>query len=75
MQTAEKKLETLNAALAVLDTKLAEPELYMRDPAGAQKVQLERGQLAKQLSAAEDEWLAATEAYELAEQETAALSI
>ncbi len=67
MQTAETRMESLIADIARLDTVLADPELYTRDAAKAQKLSMERGQQAKSLVLAEETWLAATEAYEAAE--------
>jgi ATP-binding cassette subfamily F protein 3 len=43
---------------------LADPALYATDPGRAQNAAQQRGQFVKQLSEAEDSWLAATEAYE-----------
>ena len=71
MQTAEKTVEKLNADLARLDAALADPELYAKDAARAQKLLVERGQLAKKLTEVEDAWLEATDAYETALAETA----
>ena len=70
MQTAEKAVERLTAELAKLDEKLASPDLYA-DNAKATQVTFERGQTAKRLAEAEDAWLAATAAYEDAEEQTA----
>ena len=72
MQAAEKRLEVLTADVARLDAALADPALYARDAAKAQKFVLERGQQGKALAAAEEAWLAATEAYETAEAEALA---
>ncbi len=66
MQTAERDVERLTADIARLDSRLADPDLYTRDDGAAQKLNMERGQLSKQLEAAEEVWLAATEAYEQA---------
>ncbi len=67
VQTAEKRMETLAAEIARLDVTLADPDLYTRDSAKAQRLVLERGQKAKALAEAEEAWLAATEAFEAAE--------
>jgi ATP-binding cassette subfamily F protein 3 len=66
MQAAEKKVETIGADIRRLDQKLADPQLYAKDPAAAQSAAIERGQLAKRLSEAEEAWLIASEAYEAA---------
>jgi len=64
MQAAEKRVEKLAKDIAALDAILADPALYTKDPARAQSAAQQRGQFSKDLSAAEDLWLAATEAYE-----------
>jgi ATP-binding cassette subfamily F protein 3 len=66
MQVAEKKVETLGADIARLDAKLGDPQLYAKDPSAAQSAAIERGQLVKRLSEAEEAWLIASEAYEAA---------
>jgi ATP-binding cassette subfamily F protein 3 len=66
MQAAEKKVETIGADIARLDAKLGDPQLYAKDPAAAQSAAIERGQLAKRLSEAEEAWLLTSEAYEAA---------
>ena len=71
MQTAEKAVEKLVAELAKLDEVLAAPDLYA-DAAKASRVSQERGLVAKRLAEAEEAWLAATGAYEDAEQATVA---
>jgi len=67
MQTAEKAVERLAHDLARLDAMLASPDLYA-DAAKASRTSLERGQTAKRLAEAEEAWLAATAAFEDAEQ-------
>jgi len=67
MQDAEKRVEKLTAELAKLDASLGDPALYA-DPQKAQKITLERGQTAKALIAAEENWLTATAAFEEAEK-------
>ena len=69
VQVAEKKMEQLSTEIAKRDAALADPALYTKDPARAQKLSMERGQLAKDLGAAEEAWLVATEAYEAASGE------
>ncbi len=66
MQAAEKSVETLSTQIGKLDALLADPQLYAKDPQRAQSAAVERGQLAKRLSDAEDAWLLASEAYEAA---------
>ena len=60
MQAAEKKVETIGADIARLDAKLADPQFYAKDPSAAQRAAIERGQLAKRLSEAEEAWLTAS---------------
>ena len=67
-QDAEKTMSKLTAEIAKLDKTLGDEKLYTRDPAMAKKLAYDRGRLAKDLVAAENDWLAATEAYEVAEQ-------
>ncbi|WP_439542137.1 ABC-F family ATP-binding cassette domain-containing protein [Hyphomicrobium sp.] len=71
MQTAEKTVEKLAAELARLDAQLAAPDLYA-DAAKATRVSQERGLTAKRLAEVEEAWLAATSAYEDAEQDATA---
>ena len=71
MQAAEKQVEKLHGEIARLDAKLADPQLYAKDPQGAQSAAIERGQLAKKLNDAEEQWLIASEAYEVASAEAA----
>jgi ATP-binding cassette subfamily F protein 3 len=70
VQTAERTVEKITAEIAELDKVLADPQLYVRDPARAQSAGIARGQLVKRLAEAEEGWLAASEAYESASAET-----
>ena len=70
MQMAEKTVERITGEIAKLDKLLADPTLYERDAAGAQAVNIERGQHAKRLAEAEEAWLLASEAYERAAHES-----
>ena len=67
VQTAEKLVAKIAAEIAALDALLADPALYAKDAARAQAAALDRGQLAKKMSDAEEDWLAAADAYEQAE--------
>ena len=71
MQAAEKKIEKISADIARLDAQLADPQLYAKDPSKAQSAAIERGQFAKRLSEAEEAWLIASEAYEVANADAA----
>ncbi|MBU1211399.1 MAG: ATP-binding cassette domain-containing protein [Alphaproteobacteria bacterium] len=64
MTDAEREVNRLTAHIANIDAKLADPDLYASEPDTVQKLSIERGQQAKALAAAEDIWLAATEAFE-----------
>ena len=70
VQTWEKKMETIGKEIARRDTALADTSFYAKDPAGAQRLSLERGLFAKELAAAEEAWLAASEAYDAANTDT-----
>jgi ATP-binding cassette subfamily F protein 3 len=65
-EAAERQVTRLSTEIAQHDSVLADPQLYERDAARAQQIAIARGQLAKQLAAAEDAWLSATDAYEQA---------
>jgi ATP-binding cassette subfamily F protein 3 len=67
MQSAEKSLERIQAEIARIDAALADPALFAKDAAKAKTLTIERGRKAKELGAAEEAWLAATEAFETAE--------
>jgi ATP-binding cassette subfamily F protein 3 len=69
MQGAEKRIEQITAEIARRDAALADQAIYAKDPARAQKLAMERGQLARDLASAEEDWLSATEAYERASQD------
>ncbi|MBS0252304.1 MAG: ABC-F family ATP-binding cassette domain-containing protein [Proteobacteria bacterium] len=64
MQAAEKHVDKLSKEIAALDTLLGDAEIYSSNPQKAQAAAQQRGQFARDLQAAEDAWLAATEAYE-----------
>jgi ATP-binding cassette, subfamily F, member 3 len=67
---AELQMTRLTATIARIDDSLADTGIYAKDPARAQQLTVERGQLAKALADAEEAWLAASEAYEAAMAET-----
>jgi ATP-binding cassette subfamily F protein 3 len=68
MMAAEKEVDKLTAQIEKLDARLADTDLYVREPDTAQQLSVERGQCAKALAMAEDAWLEATENYENAAQ-------
>lgn len=60
----ESRMETLQARLAKLDAALGDPALYDTAPDKAREYARRRGALARELDQAEEDWLAASEAYE-----------
>ncbi len=64
MVEAEKEVNLLTSKIDKLDARLADAELYEREPETAQNLMKERGQCAKALTKAEDAWLMASEAFE-----------
>jgi ATP-binding cassette subfamily F protein 3 len=63
-ESAEARLESLNAVLPKIDAALAEPGLYDRDVNRATKLQRERAALTTAIAEAEKAWLEALERYE-----------
>jgi ATP-binding cassette subfamily F protein 3 len=66
---AETEIERIADRIAAIDAALADGSLYARDTSGVQKLTRERGTLMRQRMAAESAWIAASEAYELAQAE------
>jgi ATP-binding cassette subfamily F protein 3 len=64
---AEAEIERISGRIAAIDSALADGSLYARDASGAQKLTRERGMLMRQRMTAEAAWIAASEAYELAQ--------
>ena len=54
------------ARIAEIDRTLADPQLYVRDPARAAALNKERAETAQALAAAEDRWLTLSSRYESA---------
>jgi len=67
IKAAEKDLAHASAEIDKRENALADPALYTKDPAKATKLTTERAHWVKRKEAAEEEWLAASEAYEAAE--------
>ena len=63
---AEAEIERLSLQIATIDAALADSGLYTRNPAKAQALARERGELARARETAETAWLAASEVYEKA---------
>ena len=60
----EKEMAKLSESLSKLDSQLADPSLYEKDAAKAQKLLLDRAAAAKALSLAEEAWLEKSAEYE-----------
>ena len=69
---AEAEIERLTGKIAAIDASLADGALYAQDAARATALARERGLLERARAAAEAAWLAASEAYEVAEADAAA---
>jgi ATP-binding cassette subfamily F protein 3 len=65
----EKESIRLTEALKVIETGLASPGLYTKDPATAAELSKKRAKAIELLAAAEENWLQAAEAYETAKAE------
>jgi ATP-binding cassette subfamily F protein 3 len=63
---AEAEIERLGREIEAIEAVLADAQLYTRDPARAQALARERGELLRAREKAEAAWLAASEAYEAA---------
>jgi ATP-binding cassette subfamily F protein 3 len=70
IKAAETAIARAEAEIARRDEALADPALYTKDPGKAAKLNQERTRWAEAREAAEEEWLAASEAYEAAEAQT-----
>ena len=64
ISAAEREMERLQAVLSDVDAKLADPNLYARDPGEAQSLGERRDKARSELETAEQVWLEANEAYE-----------
>ena len=71
VQAAEKAIAKAEEEIAQRDAKLADVDLYTSDPAKAAAIAKERARWIEARESAEEEWLAASEAYEAAEAGTA----
>ena len=60
----EKQIDALQKKIAAIDLALGDPAFYEKQAAKAQALTQERGQLAKELKAAEEAWFEASLAYE-----------
>lgn len=57
LETLPKTLDKLRADAAVLEKKIADPNLYAKDPAAFEKASIALGKLHADIDAAEEEWL------------------
>ena len=64
LEAAEQTLARCTAEVADLDKRLAEPQLYVKDPLGAKTLADRRARAQDRLDKAETEWMSAAEAYE-----------
>ncbi|HEX3943541.1 MAG TPA: ABC-F family ATP-binding cassette domain-containing protein [Rhizomicrobium sp.] len=62
----ERHITTVTAELAKLDAALADPLLFIHDPAKGSAVSKKRAEARRKLDAAESRWIAANEQYERA---------
>jgi ATP-binding cassette, subfamily F, member 3 len=65
---AEAEIELLSKRIAAIDRELGDGALYRRDASRAQALARERGGLVRAREGAEAAWIAASEAYEAAQQ-------
>jgi ATP-binding cassette subfamily F protein 3 len=66
LEAAEEVLARVTKEVEALDLQLADPSLYVKDPAKASELGQKRDKLQTRLDAAEAEWMACAEAYEAA---------
>ncbi|MGE0852230.1 MAG: ABC-F family ATP-binding cassette domain-containing protein [Hyphomicrobiaceae bacterium] len=72
---AEAEVTRLAKSIAAIDKMLADSSIYLENPARAQALARERGELGRSQEQAEARWLAASEAYEEAEAEAGAVDM
>ena len=61
---AEAEIERINGIISKIDTALALPDLFTRDPKQAAQLSKARAGAANALQRAEEEWLAASSQYD-----------
>jgi len=69
MEKWEREVARLHSEIETLDTALAIPDLFVKDPAKGEKLSKARGEWAKKLETAEANWMEAAEQYEEASSE------
>ncbi|MGH6871281.1 MAG: ABC-F family ATP-binding cassette domain-containing protein [Rhizomicrobium sp.] len=71
VEIAEGQIATLTAEIRKYDSALADPLLFVKDPAKGSAVSKKRADAVRKLEAAETRWIAANEDYEAAMKEDA----
>ena len=66
IKRAEADMARLGAALTEIDSQLADPQLFVRDPQTAARLAKTRADTAAALATAEEDWLEASASYEAA---------
>jgi ATP-binding cassette subfamily F protein 3 len=66
IDACDARLESLRMALAGLDSLLADPTLFTRDPGKGADLSKRRAEMMRSIEKAEEEWLALSEEYEAA---------
>ena len=69
MEKWEREVARLHGEIETLDTALAIPGLFVKDPAKGEKLAKGRAETARRLEAAEAKWIEAAERYEAAQEE------
>jgi ATP-binding cassette subfamily F protein 3 len=64
IRTIEALIERLRTRIGVIESRLADPALYEKEPAKAAELTRERGELVAKLAAQEDRWLTLSSEYE-----------
>ena len=67
LEAAEQVLARENAALAEIDEALADPALYVKNPAKVAELNARRSRVADRLATAEAAWIALAEEVEMAQ--------
>jgi ATP-binding cassette subfamily F protein 3 len=66
MANAEREMTKLQSRLAELDTALAAPELFVKDPAKGEELSKQRAETLKAIASAETRWVEAADRFESA---------
>src|SRR5690606_8618252 len=69
IDACDARIESLRMALAGLDSLLADPAVFTRDPAKGAELSKRRADTLKSIEAGEEEWLELSEQYEAAKAE------